>query len=265
MSDLRIQATVEILTFNSAATVRAALESVKDFDDIIVIDGGSTDKTLDIAREYGARIIKQDSTFLKPDGSINDFSGIRNQGLSTAKYDWFFFLDSDEEASPQLLERLRSLAASSTPAAYWVARRYTFKGTVIKCSASYPNQQMRFFHRAGVQGFRKKIHERVVPSQETSIEHIAEPILVPSESAGTLKRKMRYYLAIEVERLTVAGRGSLLRAALGGGKGTLSFIFRLFRTTLFCRGSRLPLSYELRPLQYQLRLMFSCLIHFFRL
>ena len=58
----KIACTVEILTWNSEKTLKACLESVKDFDDIIILDGNSTDKTLEIANNYRARIIKQVKT-----------------------------------------------------------------------------------------------------------------------------------------------------------------------------------------------------------
>ncbi|MBU6323773.1 glycosyltransferase, partial [Patescibacteria group bacterium] len=95
----KIPCSVEIVTRNSGATLRRALESVKDFAEVLVVDGGSTDDTLAIAHEYGAKIILQDPAFLDGEGRIADFSGVRNQGLAAAREPWFFFLDSDEEAS----------------------------------------------------------------------------------------------------------------------------------------------------------------------
>ena len=76
----KIKATVEILAYNNQATIDKTLASVADFDEILVIDGGSTDRTRDIARQYGATILEQDARG-KRDGQIADFSLIRNQGL----------------------------------------------------------------------------------------------------------------------------------------------------------------------------------------
>ena len=84
-----IPCTVGILTKNSGLSLRRTLESVKDFLEIIICDGGSTDDTIAIAREYGARIVPQNKEFLDTDGYIQDFSAVRNQTLAAATFDWY--------------------------------------------------------------------------------------------------------------------------------------------------------------------------------
>ena len=84
----KIPATVTVLTRNSGKTLERALASVRDFDEIIVCDGGSTDETLEIAHKHGARVIAQDGQFHDAKGKIYDYAGVRNQTLHAARHNW---------------------------------------------------------------------------------------------------------------------------------------------------------------------------------
>lgn len=259
MTNQKIVCTVAVLTYNSAKTLPRCLESIKEFSELIVCDGNSTDDTLDIARAAGAQIIQQDPTFKDTEGRIIDFAGVRNQTLSVAREPWFFFLDSDEEASPELVERIRSITRDARPGAYQVARQYVYNGHLITCSASYPNRQMRLFHLHAVDAFRKKVHERIMVHPDAPIEEITESIWVPVLSdTALLDAKTRHYLDIDVARLHALGRG-VLRSALGSGfRNIASFIYRYTRSILFCRGTRMPFTMEIRELRYHIRFIRAC-------
>src|SRR3989344_1272224 len=164
----KIACTVAVLTKNSAETLARALESAKEFAEIIVCDGGSTDRTLDIARAYGARIIPQDPVFKDAEGRIKDFAGVRNQTLHVSTQDWFFYLDSDEVLTRALVSEIREIAAGK-PAAVWVDRKYEIDGEVIERAATYPTRQMRLFHKSAVTEFIKPIHERINPKTDVVI------------------------------------------------------------------------------------------------
>ncbi len=266
MSTSTIPCTVAILTKDSASTLERVLESVKGFSDIIVCDGGSTDETSRIAYAFGARVIRQDARFLDAESRIADFAGVRNQTLHAARERWFFFLDSDEEASPELVSRIREIATDSKIAAYWIARLYEYRGVRITCSASYPNRQIRFFHREGVTGFRKRVHERVAISPETPIRALSEAILVPvSEDQEILAAKTERYLRMEVERLAGIGPAALRRGVFDGAKSVLSWIARFAHSALFCHGTWLPLSYEFRSVRYQVALVRMLLARLFNI
>ncbi len=109
LASSKIRCSVGILTFNSAKTLRRALESVKDFSDIIISDGGSTDETLAIASAYGATVIEQIAKTKpgpEPRHPITDFAAERNQMLKATKERWFLWIDSDEYLSPQLRDEI---------------------------------------------------------------------------------------------------------------------------------------------------------------
>src|SRR4051812_27338145 len=105
----KIPSTVTVLTKNSAKTLEKALESVKDFDEVIICDGGSSDETLAIARKYDAQVISQDPGFLDQKGKIYDYSGVRNQTLKAAKHNWILWLDSDEYCEPDFIDEIRKI------------------------------------------------------------------------------------------------------------------------------------------------------------
>jgi glycosyltransferase involved in cell wall biosynthesis len=164
----KIPASVGILTFNSGKVLERALESVKDFDDIVICDGGSTDETLAIARTYGARIIQQSDTFKNPNGTLSDFGGVRQQCLNAAMHDWFLYIDSDETISDGLREDIRRItsnphdhAQASRPLVYRVPIGIMLNGTYVQYSSNYPGYQYRFFSRKSGAHFIKPVHERI--------------------------------------------------------------------------------------------------------
>lgn len=165
MNEEKIPCSVGILTFNSGATLARTLESVQDFDDIIICDGGSTDDTLDVARLFGARVIAQSEAFKNADGTLKDYGGARNQCLDTAKHDWFLYVDSDETISEGLREEIRIIAnapvAATSPLVYRVPLCILMDGKRIRYSANYPGYQNRFFNRTSKARFVKAVHERI--------------------------------------------------------------------------------------------------------
>ena len=145
----KIPATVRILTLQAAKTLRRCLESVKDFEDILIFDGNSTDDTVKIAQEYGARIEKQYPERSDPNILIGDWSEVVNRVVKAAKYDWVFYVDADETASPGLVQEIREIVSSPDIKnfVYLVPNRIIYKGRVIKHAISYPGYQPRFFNR----------------------------------------------------------------------------------------------------------------------
>lgn len=250
-----IPCSVGILTFNSSKTLRRALESVRDFDDIIVCDGGSVDETLNIARSFGARIILQDKRFLSQEGRIQDFSGVRNQVLAAAFHEWFFSLDSDEYIGLELEEEIRRKIAEE-PAAFWVPRKYVYRGTIINCSVAYPSRQMRLFHRGVTKKFIKDVHERIELRQGIVPGRLAQCMFVPvPDTVGGMTAKWRHYLTIENMHRTSPSLRQWVRPASRDVGIAVLYLLRLLRVLFFCRGTRLPAAYELARVWYQLMLI----------
>ena len=82
-----------VITKNEEEMLGEALKSLSWVDDLIVVDTGSTDKTIQIAKKNSARIVHSDG---------KHFSDWRNQGLKNSKNDWILYLDADERITPEL-------------------------------------------------------------------------------------------------------------------------------------------------------------------
>ena len=161
----KIPATVAILTFNSGKTLECALESVKDFDEILLCDGGSTDETLAIARAFGARVISQDTKNKDSNNRLVNYGGARQQCLEAARHDWYLYIDSDETISEGLREEIRAIVSkpitNETPLVYQVPISIMLEGKVIRYSTNYPGYQFRFFNRTSGAYYVKHVHERI--------------------------------------------------------------------------------------------------------
>jgi len=97
---------VVLLVRNEEQNVRRALESVKWADEIVVVDDYSTDRTVDICREYTDRIFQR---------RLDDFDRQRNFGLAQATGEWILSLDADEEVTPELAAEIQAVIATNPP------------------------------------------------------------------------------------------------------------------------------------------------------
>ncbi|HEX5774891.1 MAG TPA: glycosyltransferase family 2 protein [Candidatus Paceibacterota bacterium] len=204
-----IPVSVGILTFNSARTLEPALESVKMCDDIIICDGGSTDGTLDIARRFGARIIEQDAAFKSADGRLADYSGVRNQCLAAAQHPYFFYIDSDETASPELIEALARIATSGMEDGYRIPIRMWIGERMIEHSSNYPGYQYRIVRTDGGISFKKPVHERPVFTNALDVKRttLDAPWYVYLEQDYIERYLERNWKYVEIERQRHAGIG----------------------------------------------------------
>lgn len=241
----KIPCTVAVLTHNSEKMLKAALESVKDFAEIIVCDGTSTDRTLDIARAYGARVLPQDPAFKDKEGRIADFAAVRNQTLYAATYDWFFYLDSDELMTPELVSEIKGFIAKSEPKAVWVDRKYQLEGKTVERAATYPTRQMRFFHKSAVTGFIKPIHERINPKPGAVIKKTKNFMLVPiSPDPLVWREKWKHYIALEVARRGKISFCQWLLVCLENLKISLLYLIRYLFLVAPSRGTKMPWALE---------------------
>lgn len=148
---------VAIITLNEEENLARTLASVRWADEIVVVDSGSTDRTVEIARDCGARV------FERP---WPGFAAQKNFALGQCTGDWLLSLDADEELSPELARAIRSLLeAALSERAFRVRRRNLFLGRWIRHGGFYPDAKLRLFHRTaspGVLQFADRpVHETV--------------------------------------------------------------------------------------------------------
>lgn len=130
---------IVIITYNEELNIRRCLESVKDLaDEIVVVDSGSLDGTVEICRSMGARVITQ--PFL---GYIEQ----KNFATAQATHDWVLSLDADEALSPELLASIRKTMEHPTADGYTMNRLTNYCGTWVRHGGWYPDVKLRLYNR----------------------------------------------------------------------------------------------------------------------
>lgn len=197
-SSSRIAVSTVLLTRNSAKTLPKYFEAMKDIDDIILMDGGSTDETLEIAKKYdNVRVFPQPPEFLD-NGYIIDFSGVRNAGYALARHRWILCIDADETPSEELLKKLREIVADGKPGVYYIQRIFTYKGKPVVSFSTSSADHVRLFHLDCVRGCIKPVHERLDIIPGSPKIYLPMQVIVPlSEDAGSVRKKFNRYLDIE--------------------------------------------------------------------
>ncbi len=183
----RIPCTVGILTYNCEATLARCLESVKEFGEIIVADGGSTDSTLAIARKYGALIMEQSN----PGHGIEDFALERNRQVERAGERWFFYLDADEIATEELVREIQNVCSDPNPTHrfFEIRQQNTSEDGTVWYRMWKPVYQVRLWDRTTGARMTKRIHEKVRYDREKySAGRIEAPWLVPLETRMSFVR-----------------------------------------------------------------------------
>jgi len=157
-----------ILNKNEEEVIRDCLESVKWADEILVLDGGSTDGSLEIAKEFKVRVIRQTG-----DG----YASWRNQGKEEAKGDWILYLDADERITPLLKEEIKSSIVNrqSSITAFAIPRRNFLLGRELKHGGWYPDYQIRLFKKDKLKEWIGKLHEE--PQIEGELGKLENPMI----------------------------------------------------------------------------------------
>jgi glycosyltransferase involved in cell wall biosynthesis len=147
---------VAIVTFNEEENLARTLASVSWVDEIIIVDSGSTDRTLEIAHSFNATVIER---------PWPGFAEQKNFALAQCTGDWILSLDADEELSPELEHQIRqTLSAHPNVDAFFLKRRNLFLGRWIKHGGFYPDPKLRLFRRNPVsppQFEARPVHETI--------------------------------------------------------------------------------------------------------
>jgi glycosyltransferase involved in cell wall biosynthesis len=135
----QLPVSIVILTLNEERNLPACLASVAKADDVVILDSGSTDRTVEIARTAGARV------FTNP---FRNFAQQRNHAHRAIEFAhaWVMHLDADEQMTPELLAECAVVPADAPPDGYFVAPRMMFHGRWLRRCTDFPAWQARFVH-----------------------------------------------------------------------------------------------------------------------
>jgi glycosyltransferase involved in cell wall biosynthesis len=192
---------VIIITKNEAAQIGAALDSVAWADERIVVDAQSTDDTVAIARERGARVEVR---------AWPGYAAQKNYAASIASHDWLLSLDADERVTPELASEIQALLAAGgePPTRGYRMPRVTYAfDRWIRTTDWYPDRQLRLYdRRAGRWNERRRVHESVTLDGDSpgelrgELQHVGYRGI--AHHVGTINR----YTTLAAEDLAAGGR-----------------------------------------------------------
>jgi glycosyltransferase involved in cell wall biosynthesis len=169
---------VVLATYNEAKNIDRCLEGIKDLaQEIVVVDGNSTDETVHLAQKWGARVIQ---TVNQPIFHIN-----KQKAIDEARGKWILQLDADEVPDATLKHNLKAIIAKgSAYNAFYLKRKNYFLGRWLKKGGQYPDPVIRFFKQGKARLPQKDVHEQMTVEGEV----------------GTLAGHLRHYNAPTFER-----------------------------------------------------------------
>jgi len=175
---------VVVITLNEEDRIRECLASVAWADELVVVDAGSEDKTVAIAREFTDHVVIR---------SWDGFAAQKNFGIARARGEWVLSLDADEQVDEALAAEIRTtIAAPDARDGYRLARRNIMWGRWIRHGRLYPDWQLRLFRRARGRFAERAVHESA--TVEGTVGRLAQPLLHHSyrDVADFLRRADRY-------------------------------------------------------------------------
>jgi glycosyltransferase involved in cell wall biosynthesis len=194
-----------VLTGNVERHLPACLRCLTWADEVMVLDGGSRDRTIAIAEAAGARIERR---------PFDDFAHQRQAALDRARGDWVLFVDDDERVSAGLAAEIRAAAASGQAEAYWVPRRNYIWGRWIRGGGWFPDAQLRLLRRdRACYDLGGLVHE--VATVDGRVGTLGCAIVHYNyETVGQFLRKQRHYAALDARMQMARGERGRVRRLL---------------------------------------------------
>lgn len=151
--DKKMKISITLITLNSEKTLKPVLEAVKWADEIVLVDSGSTDKTLEIAQQFKAKIIYR---------AFDGYGSQKNFATQQASNDWILSLDDDEILTPELQQEIQNLNLSTTDyQGFKIPRSLIFLEKLLKFSGEYKRLTLRLFNRKYGNWNAEYVHESV--------------------------------------------------------------------------------------------------------
>jgi glycosyltransferase involved in cell wall biosynthesis len=196
-----------IIAKNEAANIADCLDSVAFCDERIVVDGGSVDSTVEIARSKSARVATHE---------WRGFGEQKNYALTLAQGDWILSIDADERVSPALASAIQTAIASAGAVGYEFPRLSRFCGREMRHSGWYPDYVLRLFRRGCGRFTDDLVHERVIC--DGPLGRIGQPLhhFPVTRLEDALSRMDRYSTA-GAQMLVASGRPVSFASGIGHG------------------------------------------------
>lgn len=197
---------VTILTKDCGETLLQTLQALQGFSEVIVLDTGSSDDTLEIAGEFPNVNIYQDE--------FRGFGPMHNEATSLASHDWILSIDSDEVLTPELVREIETLQLDPN-CVYSIQRDNYFNGKRIRCCAGwYPDPVVRLYHRKKTKFSNDAVHEKILTSGMKIISLKSSLKHTPYRTISDFLEKMQKYSTLFAEQNRGKKRSSFFKAVL---------------------------------------------------
>jgi glycosyltransferase involved in cell wall biosynthesis len=186
-----------VIANNEERNIARCLDSLAWADEIVLIDSESSDRTVEIAKAYGALVTTR---------SWNGFGPTKQAAVELATSEWILSIDADEVVTPALAAQIRQkIDGASDVSGYYIKRRTLFMGRWIQYCGWYPDRVLRLFRKSRGRFDDALVHERVVLEGHSA--NIEEDILHYSyPDLETYMAKFGRYMALGAEELHTKGR-----------------------------------------------------------
>jgi glycosyltransferase involved in cell wall biosynthesis len=215
-----IRISVVIITKNEERNIVGCIQSAKLLtDDIIIVDSGSTDATVQLAKQQGAKLIVVD---------WKGYGTSKNKGASLAKNDWIFALDADERITPQLVRSIKNLNFDDHNFVYQFERANYLGNKKIKFGTDGFDKVIRIYHRRQAQWDLTPVHEKLT-GKYIKNKIPGHLIHYSTKSWEDYKEKLFYYAKLSADKYYEQGkRATLLKRCIAPVFNSLkSYIFQL--------------------------------------
>ena len=195
---------VIIIAKNESENIADCIKSANFADEVIVLDSGSSDNTISIAKKLGAKVL------FKP---WKSYGHHKNIAIQLAKYEWIFSLDADERITKALAKEIKTNIISGLYDVYDVPRKSLFISRFMRFSGWWPDRTKRLFKKNSAQFTRHNVHEHLITKCE--IGHLNEPLIHYSyRDFETVLKKINVYSSLGAKDLKNRGKNSSLKKAL---------------------------------------------------
>lgn len=186
-----IPVSVVIVTKDEERNIRDALESVRDFEDIVVLDAFSTDGTPAICREYTSRVYQQE---------WRGYARQKQMAVDRAEKQWVLILDADERVTPELKKEISESIQEGAFSGYYLPRKSFFLGKWMQHSGWWPDHILRLFRKDRAHIEPREVHEKVVVNG--AVGYLNGPIEhYTYRTISDYVRKMENYSTLSAQEL----------------------------------------------------------------
>lgn len=179
---------------NGERLLQRSLESLRDFPEVIVVDTGSTDRTMEIARSFPNVVLHE--------RSFKGFGPSKQEAVALASHDWVLCIDSDEWLLPETTTAILSLPLHSE-SLYRFPRKNFYRGRHIRCCGWHPDRVTRLFHRQYANYDDSPVHEKVIPLSACNVHFVDLPHPMahhPYIGIAHFLGKMQHYSALYADQ-----------------------------------------------------------------